>query len=171
MRHPTTLLAAVLALAGCGEAVPEASELEGIYEIVEREEGPCEGPLESDPPSPGNRYFELEAESDGGEELRLAFYECTGPDDCTTDADLRRSFGRTGGGWGATFATASTGCVLRFTRRELFLTEDGVEIVQTTYRERDESLTTDAECNDLEANRRGDRMPCVSVVETRAQRL
>jgi hypothetical protein len=168
MRHPTTALAAVLALAGCAEEVP-ASELEGTYEIVERVEGPCGGPLESSPPSADDRYFRLEEDVRGSEPL-IAYFDCSGPDDCSTTRDLLRSFGPVSGGWGSSLATASTGCVLRYTRRELFPTDDGVEIIRTTYQETDESLVGD-DCSNAEANERGDRMPCVSVVETRATKL
>ena len=169
MRYASATLALVFGIGGCGEGVP-ASELEGTYEIVERVEGPCDGPLEPSLPSPDDRHFRLVEEEEARDTL-LAYYPCTGPEDCASRRDLLRSFGPVPGGWEATLANADTGCVLSFRRRELLLTDDGVEIVQTAYRETDESLVGDDECTAAEANRRGDRMPCVSVVETRARRL
>jgi len=162
------LLVLASGIGGCGEGL-SASELEGTYAIVEREEGPCEGPLEPNLPSPDDRHFQLVEEDRGGEPL-LAYYGCEAPDDCSTTRDLLRSFGRSGGGWEASLANAESGCVLRFRRRALFATESGVEIVQTVYRETDDSLPIE-ECTDMEANRRGDAMPCVSVVEIRAERI
>ncbi len=170
MRHVLGALVGLAVLASCGEEVP-AEELEGTYEVVERVEGPCEGPFEPNLPSPDDRYFQLIDDVRAGGEPLIAYHDCTAPDDCSTMPNLLRSFGPVSGGWGSTLATADTGCVLRYTRRELFPTDDGVEIIRTTYSETDESLTTSETCTNAEANRRGDRMPCVSVVEIRAEKL
>lgn len=166
------ILALGFSAGGCGEGI-SGQELEGAYEVVERVEGPCEGPFESDPPAAEDRYFELRLEDPSGAPPVLAYYPCAAPGDCDAMDDLRRSFGPTGSGWaGAIFTATDLGasCVLRWRLREVFPTDEGIEIVESVHQETDDSLSSD-ECQDLEASRRRDRMPCVSRTETRAREL
>jgi len=156
----------IVALLGCGEGVPPR-DLNGVYEVTERLEGACDGELEPSTVSPGDRFFELEYTEDP---VRLEYHTCSSADDCSATTDQARSFGPSGSNWNGTLATSSTGCVLRYRVRELFPTDEGVEIIQTTYGETDDSLVGD-ECNDLEARDRARRMPCLTVVETRATQL
>jgi len=160
-------LLGLVGLLGCGDGVPP-EELGGAYEVTERLEGTCDGSLEPGTPSPGERYFQLEYTEEPSE--RLEYFTCSGPSDCSSTADQSRSFGPAGRAWRGSLATSSTGCVLRYRQRELFPTDEGVEIIQTVYQETDDSLVGD-ECNDFVARDRGRRMPCVSIVETRARSL
>lgn len=166
MRITLAALVGLMALGACGEDVePEA--FDGVYEVTERVEGSCDEVLEPSIPSPGERFFALEWEP---RQYRVSYFTCSSADSCSTSADVPRSFGPVDGGFNGVYSTASSGCVLRHRVRELVETDEGVQIVQTTYQETDETLEGDA-CHALEARRRGRSMPCVSVVETLARRL
>ncbi len=168
MRHAHGWVLAIAVFAGCGDGTPP-QELEGVYRVTERLEGDCDGALEPGTVSPTNRFFELVYNGELGRD-RLEYRRCDDASTCSSSAVQDLSFGPGGSNWNGILATASTGCVLRYRLRELFLTDDGVEIIQTTYGETDESLTPE-ECDPQEARDRARRMPCLSVVETQAERL
>lgn len=164
----TRIAALVIAVAACGGG-ERASDFDGDYELVEQLSGSCEGPLEPAPIEPTDRYFRFAAEPFGGGKL-VAYYSCASPGECNDTFDLFRSFGRSDGRWATTVATAvSPGCLLRFRRRELVMTMQGVLITETVHETLDETLP-EAECVQATARDRGETMPCVSASELVAER-
>ena len=149
-----------------------AERLEGDYEVTdEARAGDCESPLDPVDVEPTERYFHLEhmVLDDGG--ALLAYYPCAGPGECNDVHDLFRSFGRVDGQWVTTVATAiAPGCLLRFRRRVLEGTGDGVLIVDRAYEQLDDTID-DAACVQALARERGDSMPCVEVTEITARRV
>lgn len=166
MRKSVAPLLMILLACGGSES---AADFDGDYELVEQLSGPCDGPLEPVPIEPTDQFFRFSAEpfADG---TLVAYYSCAAPGDCNDTFDLFRSFGRTDGVWVTTVATAvAPGCLLRFRRRELTATDDGVLIIDTVHEALDESLPDD-ECVQATARARGESMPCVSTTELVAER-
>ncbi|MBO6936467.1 MAG: hypothetical protein JJ863_15955 [Deltaproteobacteria bacterium] len=175
MKHVSGSIVAVALLVSCADRTPP-TDLDGMYEVTERLEGSCDAELTPATIGATGRFFRLEY-TEGSSPVRraqLEYFRCdtADPDSCSPTSSQDLSFGPAGSTWSGSLATASAGCVLRFRHRELYESDEGVEIIQTTYGETDESIPTEADgCEDLEALDRGRRMPCLSVVEIRAALL
>jgi len=157
-------IAAVLALAACGDDGDDASTFVGLYEVTHhtRNETACdqEGPASDD-----FTHFAL-TEGDLFGQSYLSFGECTSADPASCqNLGIFSAYIRFGGAWTNELHSSSGGgdasCFLGYVHGTMTKLDEPGELRFETrvYNEEDDTLSEE-ECDPDTAEARGDDMPC-----------